>query len=298
MCTESIKVLSRYVAAVFALSLAPALAWSAASSKVTEEVLVETSRPEIEKRVYTYVTGVTQDGYATKSLARWNRPVCPLVAGIPAAQGEFILRGVSEVALAAGAKLGPRTCKPNFHVVVTSEPDELLVLWRKRAPLLFGGESRRAVHRVMGKPRPIRIWYNAQQKCAGGGWTATEDASGLGQIFIGNTCTIKDTSLEFKAVRPISSVIMLVDADDVKATKLGALTDYISMVGLAKVDLDGEWGDAPTVLRLFSTSVHADALRMSAWDRSFLKALYSTPQESRFQRSEIGRAMVRDFVKE
>lgn len=292
------SVSSWQVAAAVALSFAASLADAAApENKVTEEVTVEGTRPEIEKRVYTFVSGITDEGYATKSLARWNQPICPLVAGIPAAQGEFILRGVSQAALAAGAKLGPRECKANFYVVVTSEPDELLVLWRKRAPRLFGGQSRTAVRRVMGTPRPIRIWYNAQEAC-GGGWTATQDAGGaLGQMFMAG-CPVKDTRLEFTALRPISSVIMVVDFDDVKAIKLGALTDYISMVGLAQVDLDGNWGDAPTVLHLFSNSADAAAQRMSAWDRSFLKALYSTPQKSRFQRSEIARSMVRDFVKE
>jgi hypothetical protein len=34
------------------------------------------------------------------------------------------------------------------------------------------------------------------------------------------------------------------------------------------------------------------------WDRSFLKALYSMSQKSRFQRSEMARSIVRDFMKE
>jgi hypothetical protein len=288
------------VAAAVGLSIAASLACAAApKNKVTEEVIVEGTRPEIAKRVYAFVTGVTHDGYAVESLARWNKPICPLVAGIPADQGEFILRGVSQAALAAGAPLGRRKCKPNFHVVVTSDPDQLLVLWRERAPRLFGGESRTAVRRVMSKPRPIRVWYNAQEVCGGEGWTATQDAGGsLGQLLVAGGCQLKDTRLEFNVVRPISSAIVLVDFDDVKAMKLGALTDYTSMVGLAQVDLDGNWGDAPTVLRLFSNSADVAAQRMSAWDRSFLKALYSTPQKSRFQRSEIARSMVRDFVKE
>jgi hypothetical protein len=289
----------RQVAVAVALSIAASLACAAApKNKVTEEVIVEGTRLEIEKRAYTFVTGVTHDGYLTKSLARWNQPICPLVAGIPAAQGEFILRGISQAALAAGARLAPRKCKPNFHVVVTSDPDQLIVLWRKRAPRLFGGESRTAVNHVMSKPRPIRIWYNAQENCAEGGWTTTQTSGDLDQLFVAGSCQLKDTRLEFNVVRPISSVIVLVDFDDAQATKLGALTDYISMVGLAQVDLDGNWGDAPTVLRLFSNSPDAAAQRMSAWDRSFLKALYSTSQKSRFQRSEMARSMVRDFVKE
>jgi hypothetical protein len=222
-----------------------------------------------------------------------------MVAGIPAAQGEFILRGISQAAVAAGARLARRKCKANFHVVVTSDPDQLMVLWRERAPRLFGGESRTAVDHVMGTPRPIRIWYNAQEACTGGGWTATQDAGGaLAQMFTSGGCVVKDTRLAFSVVRPISSVIVLVDFDDVKEMKLGALTDYISMVGLAEVDLDGNWGDAPTILRLFSNSADAAAQHMSVWDRSFLKALYNTSQESHFQRSEMARSMVRDFVKE
>ena len=117
-------------------------------------------------------------------------------------------------------------------------------------------------------------------------------------MFIDSGCRVKDTRLEFTAVRPISSVIVLVDFDDVKEMKLGALTDYISIVGLAQVNLDGNWGDTPTILRLFSNSTDTATHRMSAWDRSFLKALYSTSQSSRFQRSEMARSIGRDFVKE
>src|SRR4030095_1364056 len=130
--------------------------------------------------------------------------------------------------------------------------------------------------------RPLR--YRDSARCfrasydlttCAGGWTATQDTGGaIAQMFIDSGCG-KETRVEFTAVRPISSVIVLVDFDDVKEMKLGALTDYISMVGLAQVDLDGNWGDTPTILRLFSNSTDTATRRMSAWDRSFLKALYS-----------------------
>src|SRR5262245_687647 len=127
---ESLKVLARRVATAVSLSIAASLAYAAApNNKVTEEVIVEGTRLEIEKRAYTFVTGVTHDGYLTKSLARWDSPICPLVAGIPVDQGEFILRGVSQAALAAGAPLGSETCKANLHVVVTTDPDRLMILW-------------------------------------------------------------------------------------------------------------------------------------------------------------------------
>ena len=154
------------------LSLLGGLACAASRDKATEEVIVEGTRLEIEQRVYTFVTGITHDGYARESLARWNKPICPLVAGIPREQGEFILQHLSQAARAAGAPLAARKCKPNFHVVIVSEPDELLDLWRKRAPRLFGGESPTKVRRVLSKPRPVRVWYNLRADCAEGALAA------------------------------------------------------------------------------------------------------------------------------
>ena len=87
---------------------------------------------------------------------------------------------------------------------------------------------------------------------------------------------LKDSRLTFTRVNSISSVIVLVDLDDTKEIKLGPLTDYVSMVGLTDVDLDGNWGDEPTILRLFAASGDAASQKMSIWDRAFLQALYAT----------------------
>ena len=170
----SLATLSRRVAVAAAMSLAAGLAAAAAQgNKVTEEVVVEGTRPEVEKRVNEFVKGVTHRGYAVESLVRWNTPICPLVAGIPAAQGEFILRGISQAVRDAGAKLAPEKCRPNFHVVLTPEPDQLLDLWRKRAPRLYGMAPPQKVKRILGKPRPVRIWYNVWDECGAGSNTGS-----------------------------------------------------------------------------------------------------------------------------
>lgn len=299
MRLESLKILSRRVAVAAVLSVAAGISYAASRGEITEEVVVEGTRPEIERRVNTFVTGITHRGYAVESLARWNKPICPLVAGIPSHQGEFILQRVSQAVRAAGAPLAPRKCRPNFYVVLTPEPDQLLDLWRKRAPRLFGGQPPAKVRRVLSKPRPIRVWYNAWEMCGEGGDAVIPGADtnfGLQNPGGGSVCDLRDSRLIFSAVNGISSVIVLVDLDDIEEVKLGVLTDYIAMVGMAEVDLDGDWGDAPTVLRLFADSGDVASQRMSAWDRAFLKALYDTSQNSRFQRSAIAQRMVRDFV--
>jgi hypothetical protein len=270
---------------------------SASREKTEEEVIVEGKRIELERRVYDFVSGVTHRGYMTESLARWNKPICPLVAGIPSAQGEFILSQVSKAAKAAGAPIAGRKCKPNFHVVLTYDPDELMRLWRKRAPRLFGAASPTEVRRVMGQARPVRVWYNAWEKCGDGEQGGVSTGANLSDAwsFMGD-CQIKDTRLQWNYVVPILSVVVIVDIDDIKGVKIGPLADYIAMVGLTKVDFYADLRDAPTILRLFPVSTDVAPQGMSEWDRAFLKGLYTTSQLSRFQRSEIARQMVSGFV--
>ena len=291
----------RRIAVAAALSFATSLACGAPGTQddTTEEVIVKGTRPEVEKRVNTFVKGVTHRGYSVESLVRWNKPICPLVAGIPADQGEFVLQRISQAARDAGAKLAGEKCKPNFHVVLTSEPDQLLDLWRKRAPKLYGMTPPAQVRRILGKPRPVRAWYNVWDVCGQGVDTGTiiggDSNFGLAAGTPYGTGCLKDSRLTFSSVQTISSAIVLVDLDDTKQIKLGPLTDYISMVGLTDVDLDGDWGDEPTILRLFAAG-DAISQKLSIWDRAFLKALYQTSQTDRHQRTEIARSMVNDFM--
>jgi hypothetical protein len=301
MLLPALNRVSRQVAMAATLAFAACVAFAASAdeSKVTEEVVVTGTRPEIEKRVNTFVKGVTHRGYAVQSLVRWNTPICPLVAGIPAKQGEFMLHRLSQAVLDAGGALGEGKCTPNFHVVLTPEPEKLLDLWRKRAPKLYGMTPPAQVRRILGKARPVRVWYNVWDVCGEGVDTGTiiaADNFGLAAGTSYGTGCLKDSRLTFSAVQSISSVIVLVDLDDTRQIKLGPLTDYIALVGLTDVDLDGDWGNEPTILRLFAASGDARLAKMSIWDRAFLKALYTSSQTDRHQRTEIARSMVNAFM--
>jgi hypothetical protein len=93
-------------------------------------ITVEAQRATLEKRIRTFVSAIAVAPYQ-ESLARWEDPtlICPLVGGLPRDDGEFILTRLSSIALAAGAPLGPARCRPNFYIIVTSEPDALIKAW-------------------------------------------------------------------------------------------------------------------------------------------------------------------------
>jgi hypothetical protein len=285
---------------LFAVALSFATGLACAAPTDESEIIVEGTRPDVEQRVHAFVSEITRRGAGSESLVRWHRPICPLVAGLTSEQGEFILYGVTQAAIAAGAPLGSKECQPNLHIVVVSEPERLLERWRKRTRGLFGGATPSKVrHFLQDSPRPIRAWYNTKLVCGEGGGTPQMQRGASGDLALRESssgCFIKDTRLQTNYVDTFSSVIVMVDADLIKGINLGQLADYVAMIGLAKMDVDANVGDAPTILRLFAHSADVAPPTMSPWDRAFLEALYRTPQRSRFQSSMIANRVVRDVA--
>jgi hypothetical protein len=103
------------------------------------------------------------------------------------------------------------------------------------------------------------------------------------------------TRQEWTAVWSISSVIEVVDAGALKGFNVGQMADYIAMAGLAKFNLDANFGTAPTILRLFKDTDYAEPSSLSDWDKAYLKALYHTRQSSRLQTDLITQSMLRDI---
>ena len=73
------------------------------------------------------------------------------------------------------------------------------------------------------------------------------------------------------------------------------MADYIAMAGLAKFNLDADFGTAPTILRLFKDTDDAKPPSLSDWDKAYLRALYHTRQGSRLQTDLIRQSMLRDI---
>jgi hypothetical protein len=78
---------------------------------------------------------------------------------------------------------------------------------------------------------------------------------------------------------------------------LRQLADYIALVSFSKVDLEADFGQADSILRLFAgndTTVRPAG--MTRWDIAFLRGLYRQSYEAVRQRGAIASRMVRDLV--
>jgi hypothetical protein len=219
-----------------------------------------------------------------ESLVRWGEPICPYAVGLGAEQNAAIAQKIALVANAAGAPVATTDCHPNFVVVATGQPDRLLAAWRKRDPGLFGDGLPSDISRFLTKERPVRVWYNALRKTVGGEAITQDQTQFFGEPTISSFTLSR---LRFETVLGLQSAIVVVDTNQVQGFTIGQIADYAAMVGLAELKLDGDLGDAPTILRLFSASASDRPSGLTGWDTGFLAGMYGTDQASRLQRSAI-----------
>jgi hypothetical protein len=268
----------------------------------TLTVNAKRERAILAHRVEKFVYGITVTPF-DDSIARWQKqtPICPLVAGLSQDDGEYMLARLSQIATTAGAALAPEKCRPNFFVVITSVPDELIAAWSTRNDLFGRDAYKSRVRRFMTSSNPVRAWYNVRltdqdgTPCGGGGGLAGAYIPGLDRIPI---CMVAATAghLRFGMVRDISSVIMVIDARLAKGINFGQLSAYVAMNGLAEIRINAKAGDAPSILHLFSEPASAPQLGLSPWDAAYLKAIYHTEQTDKTQLLAVKDSVVHDLA--
>ena len=89
----------------------------------TESVTVTGSRRVLHDFTRTFAAPTPVTG----KIARWEHPICPVVAGQNPHFTNFITQRVKYIALAAGAPVNTEaSCTPNIDIVFTTTPQDLL----------------------------------------------------------------------------------------------------------------------------------------------------------------------------
>lgn len=260
-------------------------------SDTIDSTTVEASqdRAAVERQVRIFVNAISVKP-GDESLARWQAqiPLCPLVAGMPSKDGEYILSQVSKIAAAAGAPLAPVNCKGNFYIIATADPEGVIKAWSKRDVRIFGEETDQGGTKIreFKASSPVRVWYNTE--------FYKLDGTPLGNSESRYTDMARATRIEINNYRALSSIIAIIDTRRVKDVSFGQVAAYVAMVGLAQIHPEANVTEAPTILNLFAAGKAPPGL--TAWDQSFLKAVYQTRSTDRAQIAAIKTAMVQDVA--
>jgi hypothetical protein len=264
-----------------------------------DTITVEATRERdaVRQQVSKFVSSIAVKRYEV-SLADWQReiPICFLVGGLARSYGSYFLARLSEIAASVGAPLASEDCKPNFYVVVSSDPNALLKAWNKRDVSLFDSDDDFGgveVRRFLESKSPVRAWYNAALYDSDGKPIFSQDF-GIWQGM--RVVPGRATRIRHSAVRDLRSVIVLVDAPRAKGVSYSQLAAYIAMVGLAEIKTDANVSETPSILQLFADSKQPAPAGLSKWDEAFLKGLYRTEHLDQDQLGDIKTEMVDEIA--
>ena len=267
------------------------------------EVTIRGNRSELLPKLSSFAYGITEPVNG-EALARWQTPVCPLVAGLPRQEAEFILTRVSEVAHAAGVPLAGEQCSPNLYIMVTTEPKQLLeALDQKRRQLAFGEASPSTVDEFIARAQAVKVWYNTSRLQPGGAAqsrgvppAALISGGGISGVPVYSGTWLNNSHLKSTSEFSFSFVMVVADLKQLVSLSRGQFADYVSMVSLAQMKSPPQLGDAPTILKLFDGTPATAQPGLSTWDQAFLKALYETDPSAKVQMSQLGLHMMREVA--
>lgn len=256
------------------------------------------ARRELERGVDSYIFRVTRVsvGDDDRPVALWKTPICPVVAGLPHDVGQALFDHFTDTLDSLGRPRGNEGCRPNFFIIVASRPEARLRAWWHLHPSTFS-HSADGTEKFLGSSAPVRVWYNSRDGDLDG-ITALAGSAILAGDPLAGVPTFQEhgnglnTRTTFRVVPTLVNVVAVVDVEKVDGIGVAALAEYIAMAGLTKVNLDANYRDSPTILRLFSGVENERPQALSSWDRSFLDALYKTEQTSRLQRVAVVKRMV------
>lgn len=262
-----------------------------------EVVVTARDKRERDKEIRQFVRGFAQlEGI--DPLARFSdSAICPGVYGPPDAQRRAIAQRMRRVAGAAGLKVDKADCRPNVLVILTPDRKRTLAWLQRNRPNMFLSGRREPVDvrddgkvsiawQVMGLVdlwgMPIPVGIPDTSLLSGATWVSGDGASRINAI-----------------VRPaVYFAAVIIDAAAIDGLTVTQLADHALMRTMAGADPGRlKASSTPSVARLLDTPVGGEApVTLTAWDFSYLKALYAVPANHFGQRqlTTIKRHMIRD----
>lgn len=231
--------------------------------------------------------------------ARWRRTVCVGVLNMQRDAAQALADRISTLAMDIGLEAGEPGCRPDILVIATSDGRALAEAMVRARPVAFrpqyAGSSRNAgaLERFQEGDAAVRWWHVAMPVVADSGRPAIK-LPGRGAPLVPG-----GTRLRTELTNDLTRAFVIIDMDEAVGLTVQQLGDYIGMVALSQVDPDADTSGFDTVLNLFEPNERH--LYLTAWDSSYLRALYGAELRQRnatHQAGEVTSLMTRDRVTE
>ncbi len=291
----------RRFAAVLAACVLSSITGPALAQTPPQEEDIVVVGERLQEMVRSFVGEVAVAPGAERQIARWDGRICPLVAGLPARQMQYVADRIAQRANQVDIRTEGPGCKANILIFVTPDASRLAdgIVDEYRNLVAFYSTSgvntlgRGPLEDFTTSTAPVRWWHVNQTVSADGQQLGTDTSSGGSQVIRGGP----PPSRARRATRQdFLRVLIIVDARQAQGVQLQALADYLAMVSLAQLSPDGRTVGTPTILNLFTDRDAGGIVPagMTEWDQAYLEGLYTarrTAPREIWQQRDIARTM-------
>ncbi len=279
----------RAVAVSALLLLTPALTSAQPAAPSVESVVVTGSKSA--KELDAFVGQMAAPTRLIGKLARWDMPICPVVAGINADAAKFVTKRLVEIAGWAGALVSTDPqCVPNIQVVFTTEPQALLDEIRRDKKHVLGYFDTIAQLNRLSKFRgPIQAWYmTATDDTRGYRQSDTANSGGVELEVPGTGMKLQNTARSYSTLGSrlgdglrsnLHHVAIIADPEAMLDHELGQVADYISMLALAQMQRLDRCQSLTSITNLLVKDCPRVPQGLSDIDLGYLRGLYHMDAE-------------------
>lgn len=272
--------------ALFALTL---LAAPAAAQDDAPIVVI--GQRDIEQQIESFVGALTPAS-PRGQIARFETAVCPGAFGMADAQRSAVQDRVRAVAKGVGLDVAAADCKPNLVVIVTADKAAFLKALDKDHGYMFGDRTPTEIRKILAQPGPSAAWQIQTMVNADGRAIMNDGDMPINR-------TTRNPSRITAAARPaFMAAVVVIESKALDGLTTTQLADYAAMRALARIEPARIDATAPaTILRVLDAADDSEVpVTLTQWDFSFLKGLYSSPNNlyAPSQRSAIARTMEQD----
>lgn len=262
------------------LALAAALAVQAAPQEAEPPaIVVESEKPRTEQELTELARDLADNPRADRPLARFEKPLCLMVAAGDTALGQEVAARIIANAKAAKVKVRGSGCSPNALVLIADDARQQLQSVRSSGRRLFAGISAREIDAAMGARDPVYVFQARHETSAtGADIVASPEAKGSEGI-PGPTNRVYSMGRLKRDIREdMLAALVVIDKAAVVGLSPVQIADYASLRLLAptgEVDMQ-DAAAPPTIMTLFAAPTSAPQ-QMTRFDRAYLAALYRMP---------------------
>ena len=260
----------------------------------SDPIIVEGEKPQSEQALTDLARDIAGNPRPRRPLARFEQPLCLMVAAADADLARAVAERIIENARAARVPVRGNGCKPNALLTFSEDAQAQLRDVRASGRRLFAGLSAREIDAALGARDPVYVFQASKQSSnTGEPIVHSPEAFGSGGIPGPQNKIWSAGRLKRDIREDMLAALVVVDNAAVAGLTPVQIADYASLRLLAptgEVDVAEAGVDAPrTIMTLFAATESAPQ-GMTRFDRAYLRALYRLPAGS--FASEVLRAAV------